>query len=130
MNREIFKKGDKVFDISYGWGEVVRIDLSNKYPIEVKFIKITATYLLEGVEYLGINISLSFTEYTLEGFSQERPITFEKGGMVWFKDELDTAWYVGRFYSIEGDIFKIEQQSGDVCNWEQCRHFDDNPLLD
>ena len=45
--KTIFKVGDKVFDIFYGWGEVIEIIVAkeedNTYPIEVMFPDQTCT---------------------------------------------------------------------------------------
>ena len=66
----IFKVGDKVYDYSFGWGIVKSTEGSKM--IQVEFEKDTITFI-DG-------LWLSFTEYTLQGFSQERPIELPKVG--------------------------------------------------
>lgn len=79
MEKKIFKKGDRVFDIFYGWGEVINIITDDseleEYPIRVNFTKkgVILSYMKDGKFEANDNFPrLSLTEYTLEGFSQER----------------------------------------------------------
>jgi hypothetical protein len=75
----IFKVGDRVFDIHYGWGTVIEVNR----PIErasllVRFDEMDEDDCLgfyKNGYYEGFDIHprLSFTEYTFNGFSQERP---------------------------------------------------------
>ena len=69
----IFKKGDKVYDHAYGWGEVIKGDDDHAYPLKIEFQHIELYYNVKGVAEFGFLPTLSFTEYTLEGFSQVRP---------------------------------------------------------
>ena len=65
MIETVFKKGDRVFDHTYGWGAVEEVDSS----VCVKFDSCKATR----VRYWGVLLrDLSFTEYRLDGFSQKR----------------------------------------------------------
>ena len=89
MKKEIFREGDKVFDIRHGWGEVIRV--YNTY-ISVKFKKndnvFSYMYKFNGLPgYNDDILLLSFKEYTLQGFSQERPINYNdyigKWGKFW-----------------------------------------------
>lgn len=84
--KTIFKEGDRVYFHIYGWGEIFDIDVN----VGVKFENLQSSkYFNE--EFLK---ALSFTEYTLEGFSQERPEELPKrGDIVWIK-EMDTKMYV------------------------------------
>ena len=95
MNETLFKTGDKVFDIRYGWGVVKyihTIDWEKVGPdylvCEVEFDKKEETYIYTKKSATQM---LSFTEYTLQGFSQERPINYDdyigKWGKFW-----DTAY--------------------------------------
>lgn len=83
----VFKKGQKVFDYQFGWGEVVRIDSRMAYPLCVKYNSTTESYTLEGCMFEIGKPTLSFTEYTLEGFSQYPPIDYNecigKLGIFW-----------------------------------------------
>nr|DAN81652.1 MAG TPA: ATP-dependent DNA helicase [Caudoviricetes sp.] len=89
--KTIFKKGDRVFDIRFGWGTVKEVlDTSyHNYPIIVFFDNIgnVITYASDGSFGAGTPQMLSFTEYTLQGFTQERPINYDdyigKWGKFW-----------------------------------------------
>lgn len=92
MNKQIFKKGDRVFDIDYGWGEVTETHYleTTLYPILVKFQTSSVYYTLDGKWAHGDSyLKLSFTEYDFVngGFSQERPINYNdyigKWGKFW-----------------------------------------------
>ena len=96
----IFKVGDRVFDIRFGWGTVKHIqeDVSSYFPVNVLFDNDKSQNLkfysseLDGEKYINL---LSFTEYTLQGFSQRRPIDYEerigKWGRFFDKNELHLA---------------------------------------
>lgn len=90
MKQQIFKEGDRVYFHVYGWGKIFDIDLS----IGVKFESLESSiYFNEG--FLK---ALSFTEYTLEGFSQERPEELpKKGQIVWGRDEDYQSWHIYHF---------------------------------
>jgi hypothetical protein len=79
----VFKKDDKVFHINYGWGCVTEL---TDYTIMVDF---------NGEKLLGFSDDklFSFTEYTLQGFSQERPIILpEVGELCLMRDDYDEGW--------------------------------------
>lgn len=71
----MFKVGDKVFNYQYGWGTIneeltkyILVLFDNCKSVSIPFAK-------DGKETSrSERPTLSFTEYTLEGFSQERPI--------------------------------------------------------
>jgi hypothetical protein len=95
----IFKKGDKVFCYMFGgWGEVIE-----EYGANAIHCSFSAgnVYLTKEGRYLHLNSIppiLSFTEYTLEGFSQERPEELpKKGDIVWVRGELPSEWIIGHF---------------------------------
>ena len=95
----IFKEGDKVFDIQYGWGIVKRIDFDANYPIFCRFDNDKQCYSIDGKIISGAIPTLSFAEYTLEGFSQERPEPLPKrGDVVWGKNFDEDNWHIGHFY--------------------------------
>lgn len=93
MNKEkIFEVGDKVFDISNGFGEVVNIVYDNVYSVEVLFFGSEIYgYTNDGKSSIySVMPVLSFTEYTLQGFSQERPkepLPFKVGDVVYFSND-------------------------------------------
>ena len=87
----IFKKGDKVFDAAYGWGEVIRLISGNvPYHIKVSFSSGYEYYKDNGSLDPNGDPTLSFTEYTLEGFSQKRPLPFKVGDVVYLSDNQET----------------------------------------
>lgn len=83
----VFKKGQKVFDHHFGWGEVEDILGEEDFPIRVCFEEEQESYTNAGRLYGEYRPTLSFTEYTLEGFSQEPTIDYNecigKLGMFW-----------------------------------------------
>lgn len=93
MEKEIFREGDKVFDVRHGWGTIVKYNATQNYPIEVKFDKDDLEELIYYTKYgkdykLDDAGLLSFTEYGLDDrFSQERPINYNdyigKWGKFW-----------------------------------------------
>lgn len=94
MKKQIFKVGDKVYDIRYGWGEVINDNWSDVCPIRVKYENgFSDTYTHYGSWHQKFkNPLLSFTEYTIQGFSQERPKPQPKVGKMcvfWDGDEDD-----------------------------------------
>ena len=106
MEKSIFKKGDKVFDYRFGWGIVDFIVESSLYPMNVTFGEYSDVYNLEGRAYKDLPIVLSFTEYTLDGFSQERPEEFpKKGQIVWGRNEFPSEWHIGYFFEKRGDKY-------------------------
>ena len=99
-NKEIFRLGDKVFNIQYGWGVVS--DIYSEMII-VKF---------NGIQYGFLNVNnktLSFTEYTLDGFSQERPEELPNAGdIVWVRrNEFPSEWKIGHFIEKLDDLYYV-----------------------
>ena len=103
MKKEVFKEGDRVFHIEYGWGVVIQADKSVRYGIEVKFDEVSfdcgVSYTLDGKEFESSKQSLlSFTEYTLWGFSQERPFVLPNvGELCLVRDFKDNVWKAREF---------------------------------
>lgn len=87
----VFKVGDRVYDIVWGWG-VVTSDLGIN-NIEIKFdSNIYQSFRKDG-RYADGSPTLSFTEYTLQGFTQERPIVLpEVGELCLTRDDDDEGW--------------------------------------
>jgi hypothetical protein len=74
-NMNKFKKDDKVYVHPYGWGIVNEIQgeyVIVHYQNKPKLVSVCL---------------VSFTEYTLEGFTQERPFEPEIGKYYWFWDD-------------------------------------------
>lgn len=96
------KVGDKVFCIHHGWGTVEIISADMTFPIGVLFTSRCTThewYDMNGKLYEFMNPSLSYTEYSLEGFTQERPEELpEKGDVVWVRNAGEKEYLIGHFH--------------------------------
>lgn len=81
-----------MFDIRFGWGQVLK---TSKFVTEVKYDDLNRLW---SYFYEGDIITLSFTEYTLQGFSQDRPMDPpEEGELVLVRDHIDNQWSVRHF---------------------------------
>lgn len=115
QSETIFKVGDKVFDINTGWSVVTKNDYHKDYPI---LLENNMMYTSDG-KYLPSYQTplLSFTEYTLQGFSQERlkePLPFKVGDVV-YVGYNNNIWYTDFLKRINEDekkCFEV-QSSGD-----------------
>jgi len=108
-NKSVFKVGDKVFDIRYGWGVISEIHEGLEFPISVHFDDDNYDFYTYDGRITNTSIPfLSFTEYKLEGFSQERPEELPKiGQIVWGRNELPSEWHIGYFFEKRGDKYLI-----------------------
>ena len=118
MEKEIFKVGDKVYHAYYGWGEVHSIDGDEDNPINVDFKGFIMSFTKDGKEDVKeLNSLLSFTEYTLQGFSQERPIVLpEYGELCLMSTSLEPTsnWdliHFGRYRNSEV-TYRFESMNG------------------
>jgi hypothetical protein len=106
---QIFKEGDRVFHYHYGWGAVKSISNSDasEYNVGVSFdLSYKNWFTYDGRELYLEKPTLSFTEYTLEGFSQERPEPLPKpGDIVWVRDDVDQGWRVSHFFGKKGNFY-------------------------
>lgn len=96
---EIFKTNDRVYHYKYGWGTVEATFFGR---VMAEFDK------QKGVirELDGDIKLLSFTEYTIQGFSQERPEELpEKGQIVWTRNQFPSEWEIGYFFKKEGNTY-------------------------
>jgi len=111
--KTIFKEGDKVFDVRYGWGEVIYIIDNGLYRVKVMYEYGTNTYTSDGFHLKTDLIPiLSFTEYTLQGFSQERPeILPERGQIVWVRSNENSDWYCAQFMSKDDTGYKVTNKN-------------------
>lgn len=110
MENKIFKKGEKVFDIRYGWGlvfEVYTLVVYVKYSEE----EVNYTYSKPDIKLL------SYTEYTLQGFSQVR--LPEKGELVLVKEEEWENWETAVFDSFVNGNYMDNNGSF----WQYCKRF-------
>lgn len=114
--KTIFKAGDRVFDIHFGWGMIKFILSENtSYPVLVQFNTMDIRYTLDGKKSTHhTSSSLSFTEYTLQGFSQERPKKEPKiGSLCLFSNDKESLnnniGYVGIFSGkTEGGVYRVK----------------------
>ena len=85
MDKQIFKIGDRVFDIRYGWGEIEHIYLDG--TVNVHFGNIPRVYRADGkITNKDIFPLLSFTEYRFDDkFSQKRPVDYIEYEGKWGK---------------------------------------------
>ena len=98
--KTVFKVGDKVYCAFYGHGVVKQVSADDKddFPVSVDFGDVTDDYTLDGKLYKKYNPSLSFTEYTLQGFTQERPIQLpEVGELCLVRDNDSDSWKAKKF---------------------------------
>jgi len=98
----VFKEGDKVFCIIHAWGTVIKISKTGSFPILVLFTnndgdEVTSSFTLDGKYLEYYQPTLSFTEYTLTNFSQERPIELPKVGEEIMVSNDEKTWVMGRF---------------------------------
>ena len=75
MKKQTFEKGDRVFDYLKGWGEIVHLYSDNWEEVDDNYTVCVVKFdSSEGLEhytkYLATKM-LSFTEYTLHGFTKE-----------------------------------------------------------
>ena len=105
--KQIFKKGDKVFCHYFGgWGKVEDIYLKNiVFPIRCSFPLGDGSFTEDGRFWVDGSPMLSFTEYTLEGFSQQRPEPLPKrGDVVWVRDFEDDNWEIMHFLKYDVNV--------------------------
>jgi hypothetical protein len=114
-SKTIFKEKDRVYVTSLGWGKVIDAGCSTQ----------TGWVGIETDEGRIIHVDtylVSFTEYTLEGFSQERPEELpKKGDVVWVRDEDDEHWRVTHFIEKSQDSYwtSIDMQLRTLMPWKQ-----------
>lgn len=106
-----FKKGDKVFDILFGWGEVIEIEDGDfKYLLQVKFKEESVYYTLDGKYLEDAPRTLSFTEYTLNGFSQERLIDLPEIGELVMVSDNGNDWLLREVKEIQnGKVYTLSK---------------------
>jgi hypothetical protein len=101
----IFKDDDRVYLNLVGWGTIIGVTY---YDISVKFDTGDVRHISGDVRKL-----LSFTEYTLEGFSQERPEELpNEGDIAWVRNEFPGEWAIGHFYKKIGDYYYVSDYVG------------------
>lgn len=82
-----FQKGDRVFDIRYGWGTVTVFD--GDYDVAIEFDSEMHVRYFDG---RGLE-TISFTEYTLDGFTKDKPkVTWRSIYNEWSYDDSDLKY--------------------------------------
>ena len=110
----IFKVGDKVFDHNYGWGIVTEINIDSEHPIIVLFNEFRDIYTFDGRFCGTLKPTLSFTEYKIEGFSQESPrLLPNKGDIVWVRDSDDSQWLITHFMFKKDNMYFVSDNCSD-----------------
>ena len=110
-----FMPRDKVYHYHYGWGEIMH---KSKDFIRVLFN--------HGEEPFNAKANLlSFTEYTLQGFSQERPIELPKVGEVClfydYEEDLEVGdVYCGKFQAYRKNEKRPYRSNGNG-HWTYCK---------
>jgi hypothetical protein len=96
-----FKKGDRVYHFQHGWGTVKKVD------------GIMSVIFTHGIVTFIEGRLLSFTEYTLQGFSQERPIELpEVGELCLVRDDESIHWRVREFAFEHNGTFYVKEPCG------------------
>ena len=95
MKKQTFEKGDRVFDYIKGWGEIVHLYSDNWEEVDDNYTVCVVRFdsseeLVHFTKYLATKM-LSFTEYTLQGFTQEKLVNYYecigKWGKFWDRDK-------------------------------------------
>lgn len=111
----IFRKGDKVFSYQHGWGYVKSVsDVAIDFPVHVYFEDIDEglSFTHNGEYDINHKATLSFTEYKLEGFTQERPEPLPKqGDVVWVRDTKHGMWIVMHFIKKSGVKYVVSNNN-------------------
>lgn len=109
--KEKFKLGDKVYLINYGWGEIIELLSADEF-VKIKFKNDTHSFI-------GFDL-VSFTEYTLEGFSQERVELPEVGELCLVRDYDDQYWRGVKFKTYDKTLtFPFIDSNDD--GWKQIK---------
>lgn len=106
----IFKVGDKVYHCMFGWGEINHI-----YDglLHISFKDSAEEFFPDGKFFNeDIQPTLSFTEYKLEGFSQERPIELPNKGeeIVVSNDAVNWKVLLFDFMHSDGGIMTYNKE--------------------
>ena len=127
MKKQIFEKGDRVFHYLKGWGEIVHTYSDNWEEVDDNYtvcvVKFESSEELEHfTKYLATKM-LSFTEYTLQGFTQEKPVNYEdyigKWGVFW--DKRFNGYYISKLKEIDVNNGFTEFVDSDSGKWDKFR---------
>ena len=116
-----FKKGDKVFDIRFGWGVVIFMySFDWEKEEDSKLVCVVKFENEEEVHYtkqIALKL-LSFTEYTLKGLSQKTTTDWSKYFHTWGifydeKEDFESTNRIGRLYDYDNDsIYHFQSYEG------------------
>lgn len=117
-----FEKGDKVFDIRFGWGIVIFMYSFNwEKEEDSKLVCVVKFENEEEVHYtkqIALKL-LSFTEYSLKGFSQKTTTDWSKYFHTWGifydeKEDFESTNRIGRLYDYDNDnIYPFQSYEGE-----------------
>lgn len=127
MKKQTFEKGDRVFDYIKGWGEIVHTYSDNWEEVDDNYTVCVVKFdsskeIIHFTKYLATKM-LSFTEYTLQGFTQEKPVNYEeyvgKLGQFWDsnKDILLICKLLA-YDNTENEGYPFENEFGYYANFE------------
>jgi len=104
MSKVIFKVEDKVYHVLFGWG-IITSDY-NEYIVKFNDVK-------QEIGFHKIQSLISFTEYTLQGFNQERPVELpEVGELCLVRDDESIHWRVREFAFEHNGTFYVKEPCG------------------
>lgn len=106
-----FKIKDKVYHFKYGWGEIISHE--DNAVISVKFFTCTITFIDGNL--------LSFTEYTLQGFSQERSIVLPEVGELCLVRDYDDEYWRGVEFKMYDKSEKHQFIDSNNDGWKQLK---------
>lgn len=117
-----FKKGDKVFDIRFGWGVLIFMySFDWEKEEDSKLVCVVKFENEEEVHYtkqIALKL-LSSTEYTLKGFSQKTTTDWSKYFHTWGifydeKEDFESTNRIGRLYDYDNDsIYPFQSYEGE-----------------
>lgn len=127
MKKQTFEKGDRVFDYLKGWGEIVHTYSDNWEEVDDNYTVCVVRFesseeIIHFTKYLATKM-LSFTEYTLQGFTQEKPVNYEEYIGKWgkFLDSDKDILLIGRllgYDNTENGVYPFENEFGNYANFE------------
>ena len=115
----VFKITDRVYSFPFGWGYVEDVSDERNYVRILFDSGNSCDFRDKGYE------TISFTEYKLEGFSQERPEELpKKGDIVWVRDiDYEEEWQVAFFVDKADNSFIVTRYNpfdgNNFMNWKE-----------
>ena len=124
MKEQLLKVGTKVFDIRFGWGEIMDYTTEEKYPYKVIFsnveeIVFTFDVIGKSIDYY-ISPTLSLTEYDLEngGFTPLSDCNKPKVGDFGYFWDDDMESKKRLVFSVMDKITDDFYYDSNLANWE------------